>query len=221
MKLIAVIPARGGSKGIPGKNLKKIDGVSLLGRCVTTCIKAGIFDQVIVSTNDDAIAAEANQFNAEVVRRPDSLANDSIMPDPAVIHVLENMGHKPDYVCMLQCTSPLTAADDVRAAWVVAKETDADCVFAVTESHVFLWRRNPDGWAVAINHDPSVRLSRQELPETFRETGAFYIMRTSGFLANKHRFFGNAVPFPVSHERSVDVDTAFDLTIAEYLSTTL
>jgi len=224
MSCIAVIPARGDSKGILRKNLQLVGGQPLVSRCVDTCNKSGIFSRIIVSTDSEEIAAVAATAGADCVIRPKELANDSIMPDPAVGHVIEHLTESGvsidsfDYTCMLQCTSPLITPDDLRAAWNTVQSSKADCVFAVTEAHSFLWREDDDGVAQPVGHDPSYRLGREALPTTFKEIGAFYFMRTRGFLEARHRFFGQLKVFEIPNERAIDIDSHHDLIVADLLA---
>ncbi|MBL4845602.1 MAG: acylneuraminate cytidylyltransferase [Planctomycetes bacterium] len=218
MRLIAIIPARGGSKGIPDKNLQEIGGIPLVARCVEAALGCGRCERVVVTTDSERIADVARAAGAEVVTRPAALAGDSATSESALLHALDELNERgvrdPDGVLFLQCTSPLTTASDLAGLVESWEEANADVALAVVPSHRFLWRPGPDGSLRGVNHDMSVRLRRQDLPLEYRETGAAYLFKTAGFRAAGHRFFGKVVPHVLPSERSVDVDDLLDLELA-------
>ncbi len=222
MECLAVIPARGGSKGLPRKNLQTVGGRPLIVRAVRSALAASHITRTVVSTNNEEIANVARDAAAEIIMRPTELANDVIMPDFAVLHVLETLaaeeGYHPDLTCFIQCTSPFTRPDDLDRGVEELLAKEADCLLSVIATHVFLWRRTADGFAESVGHDSNVmRKGRQELEPRYRETGAFYVMRTDGFIAARNRLFGRVTLFEMPPERSVDIDTPLDLEFAEIL----
>jgi len=222
MECLAVIPARGGSKGLPRKNLQTVGGRPLIVRAVRSALAASHITRTVVSTNNEEIANVARDAAAEIIMRPTELANDVIMPDFAVLHVLETLaaeeGYHPDLTCFIQCTSPFTRPDDLDRGVEELLAKEADCLLSVIATHVFLWRRTADGLAESVGHDSNViRKGRQELEPQYRETGAFYVMRTDGFIAARNRFFGRIALFEMPQERLVDIDTQLDLELAEFL----
>ncbi|MEU8892405.1 acylneuraminate cytidylyltransferase [Streptomyces sp. NPDC048442] len=138
-RVLAVIPARGGSKGVPGKNLAEVGGVPLLVRAVRACLAARHVTEVVVSTDDDKIAAAALAAGAEVVVRPGSLAGDTATSEAAVLHALDAQEHDPSVVLLVQCTSPFLTGEDVDG---VAGEVlaGADTAVTVAPFHGFVWR---------------------------------------------------------------------------------
>jgi CMP-N-acetylneuraminic acid synthetase len=221
MTCIAVIPARGGSKGIPRKNLQKVGGIPLVVRAVNSCLEARSIERVVVSTDDQEIAEVSRSCGAEVIVRPAELADDVIMPDASVVHAIDTLwqeeSYEPEDVFLLQCTSPLTTFQDLDCAYRKFAENKADSLLAVTPSHMFLWK-NCDGVDLAaINHDSSVRIARQEIIDEYRETGAFYLMRVSGFMETHHRFFGRIVGYEIPSNRSIDIDDFSDLKLANLM----
>jgi YrbI family 3-deoxy-D-manno-octulosonate 8-phosphate phosphatase len=221
MRLIAIIPARGGSKGIPGKNLREVGGQPLVALSVRAALDSGCCERVVVTTDSEDIAAAARAAGAEVVERPAELAGDTASSESALLHALDALNQRgvpdPDALMFLQCTSPLTRACDLSGMVEHWERAGADVALAVTPSHAFLWRPGADGALEGVNHDSSVRLRRQDLPPEYRETGAAYLMRTAGFRAGGHRFFGKVVPWVIPAERSVDVDDRFDLELVRSL----
>ncbi len=216
---VAVIPARGGSKGIPRKNLARVGGVSLVGRAVAAALSARGVDRVVVSTDDDEIADDARAHGAEVIERPADLASDVASSEAALLHVLETLrgaGVDVDIVAFLQATSPFidVAALD-RAIERVAKG-DCDVVFSAKETHAFLWELS-DGRAVGVNHDDGVRPRRQDLSPQFQETGGFYVMRARGLEEAGFRFFGRVGIEEVPATTAFEIDVPEDLRIAAAL----
>jgi YrbI family 3-deoxy-D-manno-octulosonate 8-phosphate phosphatase len=220
-KTCAIIPARGGSKGIPGKNLRMIAGKPLLAHCVVAALESRTVGRVFVSTDDTAIAEVARAFGAEVIIRPAALASDTASSESALLHGLETLaaegGYQPELLVFLQCTSPLMMAADIDGTVDALLEQGADSALSVARFHYHLWRTDPQEGAVGVNHDKRVRLRRQEREPEFVETGAVYAMRVAGFLAARHRFFGKTVSYEMPAERAQEVDEPVDLEIVEVL----
>ncbi|MFF2494512.1 cytidylyltransferase domain-containing protein [Agromyces sp. NPDC058064] len=217
---VAIIPARGGSKGLPGKNLMRLGGVSLVGRAVAAARAARTVGTVLVSTDDEEIARVARAAGAEVVDRPAELAGDAASSESALLHALDEHfdgGAVPPVTLFIQATSPFIDPSDLDAAVTRVASHEADSVFAAVESHAFLWRAAGDGAVFGANHDAGVRRRRQDREPEFRETGAFTAMRTAGFRAARHRFFGRIAPQLVPALHGVDIDTAADLVVARAL----
>ncbi|MBF4607111.1 cytidylyltransferase domain-containing protein [Curtobacterium sp. VKM Ac-1393] len=225
--VLAVVPARAGSKGIPGKNLRTVGGRSLVRRAVESARLAASIDAVVVTTDGDAIADEARASGADVVRRPADLAGDQASSESALLHVLDEREAAgtapPEVLVFLQATSPFIDPDDLDAAIARVRDGHADVVFAATPSHAFLWRvasdgSASDGAAVAVNHDAATRPRRQDRAAEYRETGAFYVMRTDGFRQHRHRFHGRIELRVVDPAGAIDIDDESDLSQAEALA---
>jgi N-acylneuraminate cytidylyltransferase len=221
---VAVIPARGGSKGVPGKNLRRVAGRSLVERAVDACVGAEAIDAVYVSTDDAAIAAAARAAGGQVVERPAELSGDTASSESALLHALDTLaaeGVDPEVVVFVQCTSPFIDPADLDDA--VGRVTDdrADAVFAAVPTYEFLWRAEPDGQASGINHDAAYRPRRQDREPHYRETGAFYVMSVPGFREARHRFFGRTQIVPVAELSAVEIDHDHDLELASALAPAL
>lgn len=216
--VVAVIPARGGSKGVPGKNLAPVAGVALVVRAVRACHAAGSVTEVVVSTDDDAIAAVAEQAGAIVVRRPAELANDTASSEDALRHVLSQRYRDalPEILLLVQCTSPFLTASDVDDVVAAVRDGEADSAFTAAAFHGFVWRQ--DDSAYGVNHDHHTRPRRQERPVEYVETGAAYAMRTSGFLEAGHRFFGVVRAVATDPSRVLEIDEPADLARARALA---
>jgi len=220
-QILAIIPARGGSKGIPRKNLKSLAGKPLIAHAIAAALQAKLVDRVVVSTDDDEIAAVSVEYGAEVVRRPDAISGDSAGSELALIHVLDHLRQKENYkpwlIVFVQCTSPLTLPEDIDAVIQGLEAKNADSALSVTDFHYFLWGKDKSGNAVGINHDKQIRLLRQDRNDQYIETGAVYAMKAEQFLEKKHRFFGKTAMAIMPRARCLEIDEPIDLLIAETL----
>ncbi|WP_311931636.1 N-acetylneuraminate synthase family protein [Microbispora sp. H11081] len=215
MRVLAVVPARGGSVGVPLKNLEKVGGVPLVARAVDACLRAELVDDVVVSTDHDRIAEAATAAGARVVRRPAELSGPAASSETAVLHALSELsGEEPEIVVLVQCTSAFLDPRDLDAAVAKVLDGEADSVFSATETYEFVWT----GAGRGVNHDPAVRPRRQDREPHYRETGAFYVMRTGGLREGGHRFFGRVAVQPVPARHAVEIDTPEDLEIARALA---
>ncbi|MBH1935891.1 acylneuraminate cytidylyltransferase [Streptomyces sp. AV19] len=227
--VLAVVPARGGSKGVPGKNLARVGGVPLVARAVHACRAATRVTDVVVSTDDPAVAAAARDAGATVVQRPPELAGDTATSEAAVLHALDAHeaagGRAVEAVLLVQCTSPFLTAGDIDAVTAAVTEGGADSALTVAPFHGFVWRspevagnRASDNGAHGVNHDKKHRPRRQDRPQDLLETGAAYAMRAAGFRAAGHRFFGRTEPVPTDPARVLEIDDPHDLARARALA---
>ena len=221
MESLAIIPARGGSKGIPRKNVRQLAGKPLIAHTIECAQSSKSITKVIVSTDDTEIAAISKQYGAEVIWRPVEISGDTASSETALLHVLESLkntdNYQPDIIVFLQCTSPLTSPEDIDGTVQILLDEDADSAFTATPFHYFLWKIDQNGEAVGINHDKRIRPMRQEREPQYIETGAVYAMRTEGFLKAKHRFFGKTAIYVMPTERRLEIDEPVDFEVAEVL----
>lgn len=223
MRIHAVIPARGGSKGIKHKNLCTVGGVSLLARCISAARGAEGVNRVLVSTDSPDIKSAALAAGAEAVDRPALLGSDTASSESVLLHVLDGLeesGDLPDILLFLQCTSPFTRSADIDRAVRLVTAGEADVAFAAVPFHGFVWKSDAKGLALGVNHDPAVRPRRQDRMAEWVETGAFYALRVAGFRAARHRFFGMARIVEVPPEQALDIDEPADLVIANAFAAT-
>ena len=223
-KCCAVIPARGGSKGVPGKNIKLLNGKPLLQYTVDSLIEAGCFDKIIVTSDSHEILSVASNLGVEThLRIEPEESNDVVMPDIPTISCLESipLEVRPEFTFMLQCTSPLVKTETYRNAYKALLESPDATVFAAHEAHVFLWQKSssPDekhSW-LPINHPFYERIGRQFVKhQQVNELGAFYGFRTSSFIKARHRFFSLARPVMLEESEIIDIDTHEDWALAEF-----
>lgn len=215
VRCVAIIPARGGSKGVPRKNVLPLAGLPLVAHTIRCAQAAARVDRVIVSTDDAEIATVARRFGADVVDRPAELAGDAASSESAVLHALSVLDDVPELVLMLQCTSPLTSPHDLDGAVDKLERSSADSCFTVVPFFHFLWDESAMGEAQGINHDGKVRKRRQDLEPQFLENGAVYVMRTRAFTSEKTRFCGKTVLFPTDPDRLLEIDEPVDFVKAE------
>ena len=218
MKIIAIIPARGGSKGIPRKNVRLIAGKPMLAWNIEAARKSKYIDSVYISTDDAEIKEVASKYGANVIDRPKNIAGDTASSESSLCHSLEILsdeGIKPDLLVFMQCTSPLTSSEDIDEAVRKLLDTNADSCLTVTDFHYFIWKEDLNGVAEGINHDKRFRPRRQDRDSKYVENGAVYVMNVRGFLKEKHRFFGKTVISVMQQERSFEIDELIDLHIVE------
>lgn len=229
-RTVAIIPARGGSKGVPGKNLRRVGGRPLVVRAVESCRAAGRIDRTYVSTDDPDIAEAALAAGAEVVWRPRELAGDQASSESAVLHALEAVAGQdvdPAVVLLVQCTSPFIDPADLDQAVDLVEREAADSVFSGAATYAFLWSdAHPvgapaEGPMAGLNHDPAVRPRRQDRRPHVRETGAFYAMTASGLRRHGHRFFGRIRSVLVAEATAIEIDSPAELELARALAPAL
>jgi len=223
-KIVAIIPARGGSKGLPRKNVLPLMGKPVISYIIEAAQLSEYINKVIVSTDDPEIAHASRSYGAQVIERPTEISGDSASSESALLHVLHYLekteSYKPDLIVFLQCTSPLTQPEDIDGTISMLLLNQADTALTVSENYSFLWRNDSNANAVGVNHDKTQRLPRQQRQPDFIETGAIYVMNAKGFFEAKHRFFGKTVMYEVPKERCFEIDDAKDFKIIESIMDT-
>jgi len=218
---VAIIPARGGSKGVARKNLQRVGGVSLVARAVAAARRSAAIGRIVVTTDDPDIAAVAAEWGAEVVERPADLAGDEATSEGALLHALDELerrGIDVGVVAFLQATSPFIDADALTDAVHLVRSRRRDSVFSAALTYGFLWEKGVGGAATAVNHDLEFRPRRQDREPHYLETGAFYVMRAAGFRAARHRFFGSVGIAEVPARTAIEIDTADELELARAIA---
>ena len=226
MKVLALIPCRSGSKGIPRKNLALLAGKPLLAWTIEQAHAAGCLDRIVVSTDDDEIAAAARKWGAEVpFLRPRELATDEASSVAVALDALDRLAeqedYRPDYLMLLQVTSPLRSQTDIAAALTLAQENEAEAVISVCPA------ANHPQWTFKI--DPAGRmrpfiegpkpLRRQELAPAFAPNGAIYLIRRQLLYQERTFLPGGVLAYLMPPQRSLDIDTPFDLHLADLIVT--
>jgi pseudaminic acid cytidylyltransferase len=220
---LAVIPARGGSKRIPRKNIRPFVGVPLLSRTIAMLKAADLFDRIVVSTDDDEIAAVASAAGAEVpFRRPEELSNDVAGTLPVIAHAIREMEARGSifrYVCCTYPAAVLSRPSDVRAARDLLHGQDVDYVFTATSFPFPIQRalrKTPDGFCEMFR--PEHRETRsQDLEPAFHDAGQFYFGRRESWLESKPLFGPRSKMLELPRYRVQDIDTPEDWTRAEMI----
>ena len=221
MNIIAIIPARGGSKGIPRKNVKLLNGIPLIAYSIIEAKKSRFVNHVVVSTEDEEIAGVAREWGAEIpCMRPHKLAMDDVPTLPVIQHMTicaEKSYGVVDVVVLLQPTSPLRTVEDIDAAIGKLIETKADAVVSVVEmkQHPYLSFKL-EGDRLEPLYGVEKRVQRQKLPSTYALNGAVYVTRrdvllNSGLYGEDNR----AIVMP--EERSIDIDDMFQFKLVEMI----
>jgi CMP-N-acetylneuraminic acid synthetase len=221
-KVLALITARGGSKGIPGKNLVPLVGKPLIAWTVEAARGASSLSRIVVSTDDDAIAAACRSLGAEVpFRRPPELAGDASSHISVVEHALRWLESQerflPDYVVLLQPTSPLRTSADIDAAVSLAQRKGTDAVVSVCEAqdHPYLVKQvDEHGGLIDYVTPPLAYARRQDFPPAWVLNGAVYVNRREALLRTRSFVPAGALPYVMPRERSIDIDTPADLVAA-------
>lgn len=234
MRTLCIIPARGGSKGLPGKNMRTLGGVSLLGRCVRTAAAyAQEYPQhgavVLVTSDDVTYLQEAHRYGAKhMVHRPAALATDTATSEEAMQHALYAYGQPVDNVVLLQCTSPFTIPEDIaRCVAKIAGVADEGIAYrsalTVIPFDGFVWYPvGPRGWgfgATGSNHSPLMPRGRRQdrHGQNFLETGGVYAVKGEDFWQTPNRFSAPIGLVEIDIWRALEIDTAEDLRVAELL----
>lgn len=225
MIVLAVIPARGGSKSVPQKNIAPIGGKPLIAWTVGAARACPLVDRVIVTTDSSAIADVARDVGANVpFLRPSGLAEDGTPGIDAILHAVEwvgeHEGYHPDIVMALQPTSPLRTADDIAAAIELCRNPDVDGVVSVTEatSHPH-WMNviDANGYLRDFLPGPQAATRRQDLPTVYAQNGAISLARRDRLLKSRTWFMPRTRGYVMPHERSIDIDSAWDLHVADLI----
>ncbi|WP_348537908.1 acylneuraminate cytidylyltransferase family protein [Nocardioides lacus] len=216
---VAVVPARGGSKGIPRKNLAPLLGRPLIGHTLDAAAASAYLDAVVVSTDDDAIAEVSAGYGAHVVRRPAELASDTARTIDAVLHAVASLEVAPDNVVLLQPTSPLRTARDIDGAieqFAAHGGESLASVSPVRQHPLFMRTMSPDGALARLLDEDSTR-RRQDLPEVLIVNGAIYIAAVTG-LTRETSLNDSRQGFVMSPLAGLDVDEPDDLLVVEALA---
>lgn len=222
--MLAVIPARGGSKGVPGKNIKELVGKPLIAYTIEAAIESNIFKKIIVSTDSSQIAKIAINYGAEVpFLRPDEISGDLTSSDDVILHALsyyQQQGIGYDEVCKLQPTSPLRTSRHLQEAYQLFCQKRADFLVSVCEcEHSPLWS-GIIGDDLSLDNfisEEAKRACRQDLPTYYRLNGAIYMAKTRQFYENRSFLGKNSVAYIMSQEDSVDIDSELDFSVAELI----
>lgn len=217
-RIVAMIPARGGSKGIPGKNIVQLAGKPLIAYTVEQAVASARVGRVIVSTDSEEIAAAAEQYGASVVFRPAEISGDEATSESALKHCLDRLESReafvPELVVFLQATSPLRTTGDIDAAIATLERDEADSLFSACPQGAFVWRHMPTGFE-PLSYDPRSRPRRQEAPIDVAENGSIYVFKPWVLKELGCRIGGRISVYMMSVLDSLQVDEIDDLPIVD------
>lgn len=221
MNILALIPARGGSKGIPRKNIQPLAGKPLLAYTIEHARQTPAITRIVVSTDDAEIAAVAEQYGAEVIWRPAEISGDDASSESALLHALDHLrdteGYEPDLVVFLQATSPLRQPDDIQKAIEALQREQADSLFSACPVHGFVWRREGEKLS-SLSYDYRHRPRRQEVSgEDLIENGSIYIFKPTVLRQYGNRLGGKIAVYQMHPLDSFQVDEPDDLRLIEQL----
>ena len=224
-KMIAIVPARGGSKGLPGKNIKPLNGLPMIGYAIREAQKSNYISDIIVSTDSPDIAIVAKELGASVpFLRPDKLAGDTSSAIDVYIYTIDRLNNEYGYsiesFIVLQPTSPLRTVKDIDGALGTFFDLQAESVISVTEaSHPPVWAKKIDENGVLKDYFPEYasNQNRQEINTAYMPNGAVFVFDYYKLKSEYGYYFEKTYPFIMPADRSVDVDTHLDFEFAEFL----
>jgi pseudaminic acid cytidylyltransferase len=218
---IAIIPARGGSKRIPGKNIRLFAGKPIIAYSIEAAKASGVFDRIIVSTDSDEIAKVAMDCGAEIpFMRPEELADDHTPTAPVIanaIHWFQDSGHSPEFVCCIYATAPFVKPEFIKQGYDTIIKYNVTSVFSITTFPFPIFRslRITDSGTLAMFW-PEYELTRsQDLPEAYHDAGQFYWLKVDPFLESGKMYTSDAMPVILPRYLVQDIDTPEDWITAE------
>ena len=206
-KVVAIILARGGSKGIPRKNVLNFVGHPLVAWSVMQAKKTKEIDEVYVSSDSDEILEIAQSYGAKVIKRPDEYAGDTAKSEEAILHALKVLGSDQEIIIMLEPTAPLRKPNDLGNAVKLFRKKGWDsCFSGATLQDFLIWKRDNNGELTSVNYDYKNQGPRQMREPDYVENGAIYMFKPEIMLKNKNRFGGNIGIFPNDFWQSFELD---------------
>jgi len=212
-KILSIIPARGGSKGLPRKNVLEIAGKPLVVWSIEASINSKCISKTVVSSDDEEILSVSKKAGAYCLKRPQEYASDTASSEVVVEHVLKTIDEKFDYVVLLQPTSPLRDVQDIDEAFEKLFNEDASALISVKEIDnkvLKAFKENKNGYIEGISNNEFPFMRRQDLPKTYISNGAIYIIHVEQFLKNNSFFTNQTIPFVMNDVKSLDIDTIDD-----------
>lgn len=217
---VAVIPARGGSKRVPGKNLMPLAGRPLVAHSIAHALASRYVREVYVSTESEEIAAVARAHGADVVTRPLDIADDKATSESALLHALDERNRRglpdPDLVVFLQCTSPVRRHDDIDRAVETLLAAGADSLFSACENNRLIWAVK-DGRPYSVNYDFHSRQREQDMAVQFRENGSIYVFRPEVLRRENNRLGGRISVYEMDYWSSFQVDELAHAELIEWV----
>ena len=220
LRFLAIIPARGGSKEIKNKNLIKINDKPLVSYSIESAKNSKYIDKIVVTTDDKKIMKISQDFGAEIVERPKNLSGDKAKVEDAIFHTLDylkqNQNYDPDYIVLLQPTSPLRKIGEIDKVIKRLLVARADSIFTSIGLHPSVWKWNKGFTSPIVNkqfNNPIYYIDRQKLPETLIANGSIYVTKTKIFKRTKTRVGGKVTTYKMQPISFIEIDNKNDLKI--------
>ena len=220
MNFVAIIPAKGNSKGLKDKNLRKVGRKSLLERSIIELKKSKYIDDIFVSSESDKILRYSLEKKCKIIKRPNKLSSKTATSESVLLHAINEIKRNnlklPSFICFVQCTSPFQKASDIDNAFKYLKKNKNDSVFSATRFYSNLWIKNKTH-TTPLGHNPKKRKIRQNVNNLYRENGAFYIFKTKNFLNTKSRFCLKPAPYLSNFFSQYEIDDEIDLMLSNII----
>lgn len=224
LNILAIIPARGGSKGLPRKNIKQLCGKPLIAYTIEAARESKLTNRIIVSTDDEEIASISKKYGAEIPYfRPKELSDDSSPTIDAILHMINYLekkeGYNPDYILLLQCTSPLRDSKAIDESISMLVDSEFDALVSVCEAEVNpYWANIFDGDKLKHFIEDGKKITRrQDLPKVYRLNGAIYLIKTEVLKAYKTFEPNSLTGYIMDEYSSIDIDTDLDFKVSELI----
>jgi len=220
-KILALIPARGGSKRIPEKNIKVLSGKPLISYSIITAKKSKYIDKVIVSTDNEEIADISREFGSKVIIRPKELAKDETPTIEAVFHAIDSLkkeNYDPNIIVLLQPTSPLRNTKDIDNAIEIYLNNNCESVVSVCElKHTPYWSLKIDGgYLKPLFGEKYLKVRNQDFEKAYLPNGAIFVSEPKYIFKYRSFYCKYTIPYMMPFERSIDIDNEFDFMLAEF-----
>ena len=224
-KILALIPARGRSKGLKGKNVANLAKKPLIVWSIEAALGSRFISKTLVSSDDEEILSIAQKHAVQTLKRPNELALDDTPSEAVILHTLRTLEKENecyDYLILLQPTSPLRKSEDIDAAFTQLFESDANGVISVYKEEKKILKafmKNEEGYIQGVSNNKFPFMPRQKLPDVYMSNGAIYIIKVAEFLQNEKLLTQKTIVYEMSKESSLDIDTQADLDKAEVIFT--
>jgi CMP-N,N'-diacetyllegionaminic acid synthase len=215
--IVAIIPARGGSKGIPNKNIMDFCGKPLIAWTIEQCLSSGYITDVWVSSDSQDILNISEKYGAKTIKRPDSISGDLASSESAWKHAIEviQRDNNIDLVFAPQLTSPLRETKDINNAIEYITSSNADSLLSTVEiEDFFIWKKGLDGTPESVNYDYMNRRSRQEIEKKYLENGSFYIFKPQLLKDSNNRLGGKILLYKMEKYKMFQIDNDEDIELA-------
>jgi CMP-N-acetylneuraminic acid synthetase len=213
-KVLSIIPARGGSKGLPRKNILDLAGKPLIAWTIEDSLKSKYITDTIVSSDDDEILNISKKYGADILKRPSKFATDISSSEDVINHTIDSINKQYDYIVLLQPTSPLRDVKSIDDAFDILLKSNATALISVCKIDnkiLKAFKQNEDGFIEGVSNNKYPFMRRQDLPKTYLSNGAIYIIKADDFKKKKSFWTNKTVKFVMDDIKSIDIDSEEDL----------